>query len=238
MEVTSIIIPLGTGSRWDNTELRYCMRSIEKHLTGYGDIFIIGEKPDWLRNVIHIPHDEGFNPQSYEKDRNIFNKIMAACADERVSDDFLFMNDDHFLLQDYEAGKFPYYCYGWIDEFLTVTDYKHTVANTNAAIDTQDAVYADIHCPIVYNKFNFKAVISQLDWSRKYGFCIKTVSCNAVVGLKATEYPDLKINEVYSADKIRKLIAGRLWFSIGDRAREGGLLKVLQELYPHKSKYE
>jgi hypothetical protein len=71
----------------------------------------------------------------------------------------------------------------------------------------------------------------------KWGYCIKTIYCE-INGVTAPEYSDLKINEVYTADQIRKLITGRPWFSIGDRAREGGLLKVLQELYPHKSKYE
>ena len=236
---TSIVIPLGVGSRWNDTELRYCLRSVEKHLTGYGDVFIIGEKPSWLRNVVHIPFDEGFNPQSYEKERNIYKKVMTACNDGRVTDDFLFMNDDHFLLQDYEAMKFPYYCQGWLSEFMTVTDYKTTISNTIELLWPlgHDCLYFDIHCPIVYNKARFAWCLSA-DWSKYFGYCIKTVYCNSVEGLKAIEYPDLKINEVYPADKIHKFIAGRPWFSIGDQARQGGLLKVLQELYPNKSKYE
>lgn len=234
---TSIIIPLGTGSRWNNTELRFALRSVEKHLTGYGDVFIVGDLPDWCRNVEHIPcYDQG--DKTYDKERNIYTKIMAACNDERVTDDFLFMNDDHFLLQDYEAGKFPYYCDGWLSEFLTVTDYKHTVANTIEIYKDWHAVYFDIHCPIVYNKKIFEYYLSDLDWSKRFGYCIKTIYCNSTIAFTAFDYPDLKINEVYSADQIRKLITGRPWFSIGDRAREGGLLKVLQELYPKKSKYE
>src|SRR5688500_13559340 len=97
--MTSIVIPLGHGSHWGNTELRYCLRSVEKHLTGYGDVIIIGEKPAWLRNVIHIPFDEGPAPKSFEKERNIFNKIMVACNDDRVTDSFLFMPADHLMLQ-------------------------------------------------------------------------------------------------------------------------------------------
>lgn len=233
---TSIVIPLGIGSHWDNTEIRYCLRSIEKHLTGYGDVFIIGELPYWMRNVIHIPFKEQ-STQSYDKERNIYNKIMAACADERVTGDFLFMNDDHFLLQDFEAGKFPYYCQGWLSEFLTVTDYKHTVKNTIDWLLGRDCPYFDVHCPIVYNKEKFQWCVLCADWTVKWGYCIKTIFCE-INAITAPEYLDLKINEVYSSDRIRKLIAGRPWFSIGDRAREGGLLKVLQELYPNKSKYE
>lgn len=234
---TSIVIPLGTGSRWNNTELRYCLRSVEKHLTGYGEVFIIGEKPSWLRNIIHIPFDEGKAPQAHEKERNIYNKIMAACNDERVSDNFLFMNDDHFLLQDYEAGQFPDYCEGWLSEIMTVTDYKYTVWNTHRLFPGH-MVYYDIHCPMLYNKGNFKSAMAPIDWSLKFGYCIKTVYSNYVTGRNAIEYPDLKINEACPAENIRELIVGRPWFSIGDRAREGEMLHVLQELYPHKSKFE
>lgn len=237
--MTSIVIPLGRGSRNNDLELRYCLRSAEKHLTGYGDVFIIGEKPEWLRNVVHIPcPDQG--DKSYDKERNIFHKIMAACAYDRVSDDFLFMNDDHFLLQDYEAGKFPYYCHGWLSGFMTVTDYKHTIWNTIDWLRPlgHECLYFDIHCPIVYNKEKFNWCLSDADWTKHFGYCIKTGYGNSVEGLNAIEYPDLKINEAYSADKIRKLITGRAWFSIGDKAFNGEIKKVLQELYPHKSRYE
>jgi hypothetical protein len=232
----SIVIPLGIGSRHNNLELRYCLRSIEKYLTGYSDVFIVGDLPDWLRNVIHIPCPD-YGDKTYDKERNIYTKIMAACADERVTDDFLFMNDDHYLLQDYEAGKFPFYCHGWLRHHMTVTDYKHTVTNTMRAFE-DSMPYFDIHCPIRYNKFKFEAAMSQLDWSKPFGYCIKTVYGNASMGVDAISYPDLKIKDGYSAAKILELIADRSWFSIGDGAFDGDIRYVLQALYPHKSKYE
>jgi hypothetical protein len=237
--MTSIVIPLGNGSRWNNTELRYALRSVDKYLTGYGEVLIIGEKPDWLHNVVHIPCPD-YGDKIYDKEHNIYCKIITACADERVTEDFLFMNDDHFLLQGYEAGIFPYYCHGWLSEYMTVTDYKHTVKNTNELLWPlgHDCPYFDIHCPILYNKEKFTWGLADADWTKPFGYCIKTVYCNSMEGMKATEYPDLKINEVLTASQIHKQIAGRPWFSIGDRAREGGLLRVLNDLYPHKSKYE
>ena len=236
---TSIIIPLGTGSRNNDLELRYALRSVEKHLTGYGDVFIVGEKPDWLRNITHIPCPD-YGDKTYDKERNIYTKIMAACTDDRVTEDFLFMNDDHYLLQDYEAGQFPYYCHGWVSEFKTVTDYKHTIKNTITRLQPlgHDIPYFDIHCPIIYSKDKFTWVIPGIGWGKPFGYCIKTVYGNCIEGLKATEYPDLKINESYPASKIRQLLTGRPWFSIGDKAFNGGIRHVLQDLYPHKSKYE
>lgn len=231
-----IILPLGHGSRNNDLELRYCLRSIEKHLTGYGDIFIVGEKPGWLQNVVHIPcADHG--DKTYDKERNIFTKIMTACADERVTDDFLFLNDDHYLLQDYRAGHFPYYYYGMLSEKRTVTDYKNTIWNTQKHHGEINPYYADIHCPILYNKVKFIEWVAALDWWVHFGFAIKTVYCNGILPLMV-EYPDLKINEPLTAAQITEQLTGRAWFSIGDKAFHGEIKKVLQDLYPKKSNYE
>lgn len=233
---TSIIIPLGTGSRWNNLELRYCLRSIEKHLIGYDDVFIVGDHPDWLRNVIHIPcYDQG--DKTYDKERNIYTKIMAAIADERVTDDFLFMNDDHFLLQGYEAGKFPYYYDSTLNCYLTVTDYKHSVKNTLEWANGALVGNFDVHAPIIYNKLDFTFYMPNADWTKRFGYCIKSMYCD-IKGIIGVRYPDLKINEALPASNIHSLLTGRAWFSIGDKAFNGGIRQVLQDLYPHKSRYE
>lgn len=232
---TSIVIPLGTGSRWGNLELKFALRSVEKHLSGYGEVFIVGECPGWLQNVIHIPAKDG--DQIYDKERNIFNKIMIACNDDLVTHDFLFMNDDHFLLQDYVAGEFPLYCDGWLSDHVNRVDlYGNSAQNTSNVLH-QDPPYFDIHCPIVYHKALFKRILPCYDWSVKWGYCIKTLYCHQVA-THPTPYPDLKINELLPVALIKEQLAGRAWFSIGDRAREGGILQVLQELYPTPSKYE
>jgi hypothetical protein len=233
---TSIVIPLGHGSRNNDLELRYCLRSVEQYLTGYGDVFIIGRKPSWLKNVIHIPFDEGFAPQSHEKERNIYNKIMAACADDRVTDDFLFMNDDHFLKSPYEAGTFPFYYENRLSDKMTVTDYKHTLFNTIKAMDGMNVIYADVHSPILYNKDRFKS-LAAYDWNVRFGYCIKTLYCHREGGYYK-RITDLKIDARYTTEQITQAIKGRPWFSIGDKAFDGDIVPVLQELYPNKSQYE
>jgi hypothetical protein len=232
---TSIVIPLGTGSRWNNTELRYCLRSIEKHITGYGDIFIIGEYPSWLQNCVHIPATD--IEQSWAKERNIYAKIMLACNDDRVTEDFLFMNDDHFLLKDYVAGEFPYYWDSVLNEYMTITQYKYTVNNTLHYVHGALIGNFDVHAPIVYNKNRFKEAMAPLDWSIKFGYCIKSMYCD-INGIIGTKYPDLKLKESLPYEKIIHQIAGRPWFSIGDAARQGDLLQVLNDLYSIPSKYE
>jgi hypothetical protein len=237
--MTSIVIPLaghGHGSRWNDTELRYCLRSIEKHLSGHGDIFLIGHRPDWCINVHHIPAVDG--EMVYERDRNIFNKIMLAINDERVTENFLFMNDDHWLLKDYQADRFPIYCHGDLAEYVVREDlYGNTVKNTALHVDALSP-YFDVHCPIVYNKTIFPQ-LQRYDWNKKYGYCIKTLYVNQLAPpFITTEHPDIKINEPISSNKIRMLIDGKHWFSAGHKAAQGGLGKTLQDLYPVKSRYE
>lgn len=231
---TSIIFPLGNGSRWNDTELRYSLRGIEQHLSNYGEVFVIGERPSFLsNNIIHIPATDG--DKTYNKERNIYTKIMAACNDPRVSDDFLFMNDDHFLLSNYRADQFPYYFDGMLGDVSSVSDYRYTLHNTKSVLGV-DVPCFDVHTPIVYNKRLFQ-LLSCYDWSVKFGYCIKTAYC-ARAGVAGKPYQDLKIKDPLTTDQIKELIKGRDCFSVDNQAREGGLLQVLNELYPTKSRYE
>jgi hypothetical protein len=235
--MVDIVIPLNNRSTVRNLELRYCLRSIEKHLAGVGDIFIIGHMPEWATGCIHIPFEE--DPRNRFRDRNIMNKMLVACKDERVSDDFLMVHDDHFLLADYEAGKFPYYHCGHM--VPNVGQYAETKKNTILALSVRDDVTEvinnyDCHCPIVFNKQLFKRV-AQADWSKWYGYCLKTLYC-VMNGIEGEYMDDIKIRMPLSREDVEGLVVGRKWFSIGDRCFSEGMKEILQDLYPNKSRYE
>ena len=38
-----VVYILGKGSVWKDNEIRYSLRSIEKHLTGFDRVFIVGQ---------------------------------------------------------------------------------------------------------------------------------------------------------------------------------------------------
>jgi hypothetical protein len=236
--MVDIVIPLNNRSTQHNIELRYCLRSIGQHLSGVRNIFIIGHCPDWVQNVIHIPIDE--DPRNRFRDRNIMNKMVVACKDRRVSDDFLMMHDDHFLLADYEAGAFPYYHCGPI--VPNTGQYAETKRNTILALAVRDDVTRvinnyDAHCPILFNKEKFIKV-TQADWSKWYGYCLKTLYC-VMNEIEGEYHEDSKVRLPLLGNEICGHIAGRKWFSIGDRCwTEGGMKEVLQMLYPNPSKYE
>ena len=178
-----IVYVLGKGSVFDNNEMRLSLRSIEKHLKDYGRVFIVGLCPDWLENVTHIKWDDT------EKipDKNIMLKLKKACETPEISDDFLFFNDDHYLLSPYSAPEFPYYyCKDLFTEVKKRRgdSYGQRTANTMEYLKKNDlpTKYFDVHTPIIYNKAKFlEHVVSAVDWKKTYhGFVIKSLYANSL----------------------------------------------------------
>jgi hypothetical protein len=100
-----IVYILGKGSPRNDLELLFSLRSVKKYMTDLGKVFIIGEKPTWLKNVVHIPC-----PDPYEKHwQNAHYKIRKACEQEALSSDFLLMNDDFFMLREFSGFNYPAY---------------------------------------------------------------------------------------------------------------------------------
>jgi hypothetical protein len=228
-----VVIPLGSGSKWKDNELKFALRSIEKHLKGYDKVFIVGNCPKWLQNVIHIPCPD----IPGRKEFSIFSKIMKAVEDERCSEDFVFSNDDIFFLKDIHVNEFKYWYEGTLGEKYVKTHghYKGAISNTMPyCYYGCDDGYFDIHAPIIYNKYGIKE-LSKYDWSKEY--VIKSLYSSRF----ATEVdfmPDLKINMAMSYELIKAKIKDRLFLSIGTYGVCPAMTKVLTELFPNKSKYE
>ena len=101
------VYPLGSGSKWNNNELRYSLRSLEKNLVDLRNVYIVGYRPEWLTGAIHIPCDD---PLPHNKDGNIIRKILRACQTPGLSEDFLQVSDDQILLRPLSfAELYPYY---------------------------------------------------------------------------------------------------------------------------------
>ena len=77
----------------ENEELRYSIRSISNNLK-YGNLWVVGYKPSWyIGNFLPIK-DIG------SKFNNIKNCLEVVSESQEISEDFVFMNDDFFLLQE------------------------------------------------------------------------------------------------------------------------------------------
>jgi hypothetical protein len=228
-----IVIPY-RKSQSNGLELRYTLRGIQQYFPDLENIFIIGDSPGWLQNVIHIPAQDA--SQRHMKAYNIMRKLLVACKDKRVSDSFAMFNDDHFLLKPWESGFYYFESLEVsIAKFNSHQNYRQTLVNTMARLN--GGKNFDTHCPIVYQKEIFLKTMKMVDWSRPWGYGIKSLYCN-LSGIEGEFYQDLKFKSFFTYNAIYNMIGGRQFFSIDDRALNRDMQKVLSELYPQISQYE
>jgi len=76
-------------------ELRYALRSLQKNMCEEFQVVIIGDREDWFSDeIIHIESVQfSKNPQI-----DTLEKLKLAIADERVSDHFIWSNDDIYMV--------------------------------------------------------------------------------------------------------------------------------------------
>lgn len=231
-----VVYILGNGSQWYNYEIKYSVRSIVKHHRN-PKVFIIGEKPDFFNysRIIHF----AFSDKSHTQ-KNIWDKVYFACHQKEIGDDFLFTNDDHFILDDF--SDYPYYYQGSLNKqdwfrCMHANPYYNIVSRTYHILNALNMpiLFYDIHTPMMINKYKF---IACYNYFKNYlesfpGLVMKSVYCN-FNNIKGVSLDDLKIKSRLDYGSLKKAINNRVVFSISDRCCSAALLKLLNELYPQK----
>jgi len=173
-KVVSVVYTLCNQSHYNNAELRFSLRSIDKYLSNIANVVIVGHNPPGFKNFDHIPaRDSESIP-----DINIFNKLVLACQSDKVTDDFLFMNDDHFLFDYFDASEFPNFYCNSLKHYLERTKIRGGYFGRvqNVARKYPDGKFFDVHTPIMYNKEKFLALRDHFDFEK--GMVIKSLYGN------------------------------------------------------------
>lgn len=100
-----VVYILGTGSLANDDEIRYSLRTLEKHMQDMGDVYVIGENPPFLKNYKHIRFEDKYT----ERWKNMYFKVKAMCNLKDVTDEFLLMNDDFFATSNFKGAELPFY---------------------------------------------------------------------------------------------------------------------------------
>lgn len=227
-----IVYTLGRGSKHNNSELKYSLRSVEKHLKGYDRIILVGECPHWIRKVIHLPYPDETNRPDY----NIMRKIEFVCdywnSPLRLSSNFLFMNDDHYFLSDFHCDTFPNFAKGDLEKMMPKGGGEYTLRlqTTLSALKAKGCTthHFDIHTPIVYNKALFLQTMRKFNWDTQT-FVIKSLYGN-INNLEPTYMPDKKTCVV------EQLTDAKI-FSTPD-VIPNPMAQFLKSTYPYPSIYE
>lgn len=238
--MTDIVIPLGDGSIWQNNELRYCLRSIERFLTGVGNVYVVGDRPDFLSDAVaHILATD--NGRSREE--NIVKKILIACEIQQLSKEFLLFNDDFFMMKKTYAAAIPHYYHSTLEHFHSTKKegrYKNALANTIADLKQRghDTRYYDIHVPVLYNKTAFRQIMHSYNWDKQDGYVIKSLYCNTA-GVQGVDLPDLKVaHSIERLQDLADLIGDRFMFSVYNGGLNWLMMEFLQRAFPDRSIYE
>lgn len=234
-----IVYLLGTGTNWANNEIRFSLRSLQKHAEKFGDLFIVGEDPGFLHGFTHIAMKDA-HPKN--KARNIYEKIMAACKDPRVSDNFFYVHDDHFFMENFKMEKYPYYYMGTMDDYLaranTFSSYTKAIANTKQVLEASGLpqIFFQPHRPIVINKRKFIKVMAKYDWTIENGYMIKSLYCNTL-GIAGEPTKDCNITRQFSLRELNKVLDGHAVFSTRDSFSQD-LRDFMRKTFPDKSMWE
>jgi hypothetical protein len=201
----------------DYTELKYSLRSAERHLAGL-EVVVIGDSmPEWITGVTWIELGDIKN----RKQISIKRKIIASL---RYDNEIIFMNDDVYILDSFK----PYYYTGTL---------RHNPEPGANQLLKQLISYQlpfknfDGHYPLIYRD-DFIEAASKFESDT----IIKSMYCN-YYNIDGTPFPDCKIMRSMKPSEIKEFIKDKPCFSTGALSI-GSCVPVLNELFPYKSKFE
>lgn len=244
-----LVYVLGTGSKWEDNEIRYSLRSADRNLP-HRNVIVVGERPEWLQNIIHIAIPDGFANVKGGKYRNVIRKIIGACNDDRVSKDFVLMNDDFFTLkpinhiEPYTVGSLQSVIDHFRERYGIKTggnnQYINALTRTLRFLQKQgiaDPKSYNVHVPIVYNKANFIDMTDRVDWLAQ-GYSWRSLYGN-LYDIGSVERTDPKISSKVDLLHFLKRTDYGDFLSISDNVAQDRNFQFWIEMqFPHKSKYE
>jgi hypothetical protein len=240
-QLVDVVIPLSNKSKWQDNELRFALRSLEKNLIGLGRIFVVGHKPPWLQNVVHIPAEDTFRRN---KDANLITKVLLAC-DNGVSEKFIRQSDDQCLLRPSTAGELVPRHVGPLAPYTGSHGWLKRMERTRQALQTagKSAYYFDTHVPTLYDREAFRKAVAGFDYTSGKGLCINTLYVNGA-GADATGSAPLGSERVSikyrasTADQICEAASTARFLGYNDGCLSRSLKAALLQLFPTPSKYE
>ena len=138
----------------DNEELRHSLRSLSN--LPHDSVWIAGHCPDWVRGVGRLELEP--LPDKWE---NINASTRAVCSDDRISDDFILFNDDHFVVA--PVDKLPVWHLGRLSRLIALLEGRglqdnswldglRATAAQMAAWGYKNPMAYEAHIPLAFNR--------------------------------------------------------------------------------------
>ena len=229
---------LGSGSKWQNNEIRYSLRTLEKYGHNVGQVYIVGQRPSFISDKIKYIRAADIGTPAcnhWYKVKRFFIEtgIKRAC----------YMMDDIFFIKDVDLENYPYYCH---EELKTYEDswknhYHKMVETTKMELEKENKPITnfEIHCPIIYEKDKFEALEDKFKYIKnkhRHFVGVRSYYCN-MNGIEGTFCNDMKIRTPHMSNWLER-IKDSDCFSSSDDTIKMGIGDWLQKEFPNPSKYE
>lgn len=244
-----LVYVLGSGSKWNNNEIRYSLRSVEKHVRNVGDIVILcsdrRQRPGFLGGV-NYPTVRGSSAGS-QADQT--SKILHYCK-QIPPRPFILMNDDFFFCADIDARSIPLMV---SQEVPTVHDLVRLCANRNdrakyTRVCERTQTECDrlglpgdnyeLHVPIPIDPRVYVIAVTAAEWAKGTSFNSRSLYGNAMPDrIPRQRIDDVKMYSWSGPPNLEKM----KFFSICNEFLDGpgaAGKQFLASLYPNPSRWE
>ena len=158
--MTMVYVAGGNGARDNYKELKWSIRSLKN--VKYKNLVVIGKDIDWLSKDVLIEVDDCMGI----KHANVINKLLIACDSDKVSENFILMNDDFFFMRPQDIRKFKK------KELFMLSKgkgarYKAVIENTLDELEIPNPEDYELHYPMIINKVKFKEILNKYPWKSK-----------------------------------------------------------------------
>ena len=225
----------------DNIELRYSLRSIKNIKDFSWKVYIIWDKPSWCDNVIHIQTEYQWN-----RELDVLYKQQIIVYNTDISDDFIFMNDDFFVLKPtrlkyYKTWTHEEYLKEKINDILYESDYYNNIKYVYKIFWNIDNF--ETHTPIIYNKEKLRLLINKyFDYKSTI---LRSLYCNEYnitwYKLRNTynywDYKNIVDCKCYKENKL-KVLPKQEFLSTDNNCITFNTYKYLDNIFKDISKYE
>ena len=242
-----ILYVIGRGSTWDNNELKFSLRSLEKNCKNVGRIFIVGYCPNFInqKQVTFIPVDDVHDC----KHKNIMNCIEVAVEHSNISDDFLYSSDDHFYIRPTDFGDYPFYRkpVELPASYENCNAYHKTLVSTRIVLEAAGLTTYNFswHGNTHFNKTLFTEpqfeAIRKISYNMPLGCEPTILMLNYWLSRKPfeiTDRKDVKFGKEVGKECILAGIQDRECISCASDVTKSYIRTYLEEMFPDKSKYE
>lgn len=239
-------------------ELRYSLRSLEWLRVDASSrefqVMIIGNKPEWVKNVIHVPHTR-VDSVEYTNCYDAVRKLTAALQHPGCTEDVMLMYDDIYILQSVNPDFFANPIAMQEMRYYPADTTHHRLMNrTFDELQTRGLPYYnyETHLPRIYKREKMLEVIEKfnpqdnrlLTNTLYYNYWFKDQRPQLIEynhKIKSGFYDEDYVPYSYpceTREQVLQAMSGRLVLNHNDEGLSPVLKEVIEQLFSEKCEFE